>query len=289
MRERAYLLGPNESMLGILSEPDDAPPAERPVMVLLNAGIVHRIGPHRKTVKLARALCDAGFRTLRFDLSGIGDSAARRDALTFAAGALADISEVFDDLEKRIGATSFVLMGLCSGADNSFYAALGDERVAGAILLDGIAYRTPRYYVELYRDKVTQASSWIRLGKRAARMAQSQLRRVLDKDAGGVEEDASSHSSAAVPDYVREFEPRDVVAGKLQQLCDRGVKMFWVYTDGTRLYHNYENQFFDMFKDVDFKGMVDHKYFADSNHTFTEVVSQQALVDAVTAWASSKF
>jgi pimeloyl-ACP methyl ester carboxylesterase len=285
MKERAYLLGPNESLLGIVCEPEPPPPEDRPTFVLLNAGIVHRVGPHRKTVKLARALCAAGFRTVRFDLSGVGDSAVRRDALSFQAGSLADIGEVFDDLEKRYGAKRFALMGLCSGADNSFNMAVRDERVVGAVLLDGIAYRTPRYYVHHYGARARRVRSWVTLSKKIEKHVRKRLRRVLASDGYVAEANAPREP---VPDYVREFEPRDVVCQKFQQLVDRGVRMYWVYTSGADLYYNYATQFFDMFKPVDFKGMVDHRYFGESNHTFTELRSQQQLVAAVTDWATRR-
>jgi pimeloyl-ACP methyl ester carboxylesterase len=283
MKERAYLLGPNESLLGVVSEPEPPPPPDRPTFVLLNAGIVHRVGPHRKTVKLARALCAAGFRVARFDLSGIGDSAVRRDALGFQEGALADIAEVFDELEKRYGAKRFALMGLCSGADNSFNMAVRDERVVGAILLDGIAYRTPRYYVHHYGERARRVRSWVTLTKKVTKHVRKRLRRVLASDNYVADENAPREP---VPDYVREFEPRDVVCEKFQRLVDRGVRMYWVYTSGAGLYYNYGRQFHDMFKSVDFKGRVDHQYFGESNHTFTELRNQQQLVEAVTRWAT---
>jgi len=281
-------------MLAIATEPATGGETDvnrRPTVVVLNAGIVHRVGPHRNSVALCRALAAAGFRVLRVDLSGIGDSAARRDSLGFEAGARADIRELCDDLSKRLNADRFVLMGLCSGADNSFYAALEDERVVGAALLDGIAYRTPRYYVEQYREKVTRPSAWVSLGKRAAKIARRRIDSALGRgaDEAPPPSDEPPPPPPAVPDYVRDFEPRDVVCKKFQTLCDRGVRTLWVYTAGTQLYYNYETQFFDMFKPVDFKGTVDHAYFGDSNHTFTELANQRALNDAIVRWASKSF
>ena len=48
--------------------------AGQPWVVLLNAGIIHRIGPNRLYVQLARRLASRGHAVLRFDLAGIGDS-----------------------------------------------------------------------------------------------------------------------------------------------------------------------------------------------------------------------
>ena len=48
MKEVALTLGPDQNLIGVLSVPGDKP---RPVgMILLNAGVVHRIGPHRTSV-----------------------------------------------------------------------------------------------------------------------------------------------------------------------------------------------------------------------------------------------
>ena len=52
-----------------------------PTMVILSSGILHRPGASRLYVQIARALAEDGFTSLRFDFSGIGDSAVRRDAI----------------------------------------------------------------------------------------------------------------------------------------------------------------------------------------------------------------
>jgi pimeloyl-ACP methyl ester carboxylesterase len=283
VKERALLLGPQQSLLAIVSEPE-RPPGSRPTILVLNAGIVHRVGAHRKSVNLARALCAAGFRVVRFDLSGIGDSPARRDALGFADSALADLAEIMDDLGKRHGETRFVLMGLCSGADNSFEMATRDPRVVGAILLDGVAYRTPRFYLHKYGPRLRRRSAWITAGKQAAQLARRRLARVLGQEVEGGEVDAAPQGDA-----VRDFAPREETVAKLQALCDRGVKMYWLYTAGAPSYYNYREQFFDCFKDVDLKGVVTHDYFAESNHTFTELRTQRKLIAAVTGWAARAF
>jgi pimeloyl-ACP methyl ester carboxylesterase len=282
MKERALLLGPQQSLLAIVSEPD-RPIESRPTILLLNAGIVHRVGAHRKSVNLARALVAAGFRVVRFDLSGIGDSPARREALGFAESALADLAEIMDDLGQRQGVKRFVLMGLCSGADNSFEMATRDPRVVGAILLDGVCYRTPRFYLHKYGPRLRRKSAWITAGKQVARMAQRKLAERLGQPLPAPVDDGPKG------DAVRDFAPREETVAKLQALCNRGVKMYWLYTAGAPSYYNYKEQFFDCFRDVDLKGAVTHDYFAESNHTFTELRTQKKLIAAVTAWAGRTF
>ena len=287
-KEKPLMLGEHETMLGILSEPQDLDP-KRPTFLLLNAGIVHRVGPHRKTVKLARALAEAGFRTLRFDLSGIGDSTQRRDALDFGASALADIREVCNDLEKKHGIDRFVSMGLCSGADNTFQALLRDERLVGGVLMDGYAYQTPQFYAHHYLKRVKDPERWWRLAKRVVAKGRRRIQSVVEMEAASPPSSEPPSAPAPVPDYIREFPPQEEVTRQLQGLIDRGVRMYWLYTGGVHVYYNYERQFFDCFADVDFKGQLRHDYFAQSNHTFTALETQRALTDAIVDWASAAF
>ena len=61
-----------DGLFGIVSEPQHETNA--PAILLPNAGATHHAGPNRLYVFLARALSRAGFRCIRFDLSGLGDS-----------------------------------------------------------------------------------------------------------------------------------------------------------------------------------------------------------------------
>jgi len=84
MTEEAVLFGARQSLAGIVTEPAIRRGARvTKAVILLNAGIVHRVGPGRIYVKIARALAAMGFVVLRFDFSGLGDSAVRHDHLGF--------------------------------------------------------------------------------------------------------------------------------------------------------------------------------------------------------------
>ena len=132
--ERAVQFDAGEGLAGIVTEPDGRSPAT--ALVVLNAGVVHRVGPNRLSVYAARMLAAEGWLAARFDLSGLGDSPVRRDALPFEAAAVAETRAVLSRLEADYGVRRFVLMGLCSGAVVSFRAAVADERVVGAVLID---------------------------------------------------------------------------------------------------------------------------------------------------------
>ncbi len=287
IREKALLLGERESMLGIASVPAAGAAENAPLFLLLNAGIVHRIGPHRMTVQLARELARAGFVALRVDLSGIGDSPARRDNLDFAASAQADIQELLTHLGSLYNTRRFVLAGLCSGADNAYQAAVVDERIVGAVLVDGYAYRTGQYYWRHYGTRVLRARSGGGLTRKVVKRLLIEGQRLARRFGAATDDKAvaSASSDAVVPDYVREFPPRDEVAKQLQRLVDRGFDMLWVYTGGVARYYNYQRQFRDAFNDVNFSNALQVTYLANSNHTFTALRSRQRLVETVVAWA----
>ena len=105
-------------------------------MVLLNPGLLHRVGPNRTYVKLARALAAEGYTVVRFDFSGHGDSRPRADHLPYVQSAPAEAREAMDWLARHRDAQHFVLIGHCAGAGIGLLAARDDRRVAGAVLIN---------------------------------------------------------------------------------------------------------------------------------------------------------
>src|SRR5689334_20064244 len=69
--ENAIVFGGDVRLVGIVTTPAETR-ADRTGVILLNAGVVHRVGPNRLYVTLARRLAQAGLTVLRFDHSGIG-------------------------------------------------------------------------------------------------------------------------------------------------------------------------------------------------------------------------
>src|SRR5262245_5043479 len=116
MKQEAVLFGTASALIGVITDPPASERERRTVaVILLNAGLVHRVGPHRLYVELSHRLGALGFATFRFDFSGIGDSDARRDSLPFDKNILSEVKEAMDVLGHQRGVDRFVLMGLCSG------------------------------------------------------------------------------------------------------------------------------------------------------------------------------
>lgn len=125
-------------LLGVLAEPEQAVGM---CAVLLNAGALRHIGPGRMWVEAARRWAGRGVPTLRIDLSGIGDSdgdfhALREDEGFYVSSFVEETLELLDALVQHGLPGRFVLGGLCSGAYWSLHAALRDDRVAAAYMVN---------------------------------------------------------------------------------------------------------------------------------------------------------
>ncbi len=139
-------LGPGQ-LFAVLTSPER--PAG-PLMVLLNNGAEHHVGPSRLWVELARTWAALGLRTLRLDLSGIGDSPPRpgwEPGVVYAPHGVDDAVEAVRLVQPDAPA-DVVLAGLCSGAFTAERAGqvLGARGVAllnptpwGEIVLLGVA------------------------------------------------------------------------------------------------------------------------------------------------------
>jgi pimeloyl-ACP methyl ester carboxylesterase len=273
MKERACQFGPERSLVGILSGPagNDAR-RDFPTVLMLNAGLLHRVGPHRMSVDLARRLADRGIRSLRFDMGGYGDSAVSTDAKSKENRTFSDIKSAMDFLELEHDVHRFVLFGTCSGADNAHAVALLDPRVAGAILLDAYGYWTARSFVNYYLPRIFRPRAWINL-----------LRRSL---AGPKK--APEKRSSVIPELRRPFDPRPQVKREIQSLVDRGVRLLYIYTGGIETYYNYAGQFFDQFKGLDPRGKIEVEFYPNADHTYSFAEDRQRMLQRVVEWASGQ-
>ncbi|HEV7529993.1 MAG TPA: alpha/beta hydrolase [Solirubrobacteraceae bacterium] len=160
---------PFGELFGILAEPLSASSGDV-CAVLLNAGAIRRIGPNRMWVETARRWAALGVPTLRLDLEGIGDAGGDTSpfgemAQLYVPALVDQVRGALDDLAERELGPRFVLAGLCSGAYWAFHAALADERVVAAYLLNPRAlFWDPSLDVTReVRKALARASVWQRV------------------------------------------------------------------------------------------------------------------------------
>jgi hypothetical protein len=270
--EQVVRFGPQQGLLGILNHRA----TDAPVMcLLLNVGVTQRIGPRRLNVKLARALASRSIGSLRFDLAGLGDSAAAAADDGYRSQAAADFGSAMDHVERSTGIRRFIVLGICSGAVHGFRVAQRDERVVGLMMFDGYAYPTLR--TRLLHD-------WRRLRSTPLAALPAKLidrgRRLLGL---AVPEQQVSifyaTRDSAAPDR-REF--GDV----LDALAARGVSVLKLYSGSLLAQYNHPTQFQRAFAGRAFLSRVECRYLPHIDHIPTTQAAQAELVGLVGDWAA---
>ena len=287
MREQVLRFGKSRSLVGILTDPPAGAAADLPAFVLLNAGLVHRVGPHRMFVQMARNLAAMGFVVLRFDHSGIGDSKVREDHLPFEQSAISETQEAMNCLSALRGSKRFVLVGLCSGTFTSFRTARSDSRVVGAVLLnallespetinqaavaDAFSRKTARGY---WHSKIFLSQSWLKIitGKASYRQILGVLYLRL--------------RSPFIRRRSNNYGPKQIAAD-LRSLIDRGVKLFFVYSEGTSVLEYFRLTLADEIRRMTPSDKLRVEIMQETDHTFTLLRHQAHLLKLVCRWARS--
>lgn len=275
--ERAVVFGDRDARCVGVVTPGARPD---PGVVLLNAGLLHHVGPQRMNVEIARRLSARhGASSLRFDVTGVGDSPARADGLPFRESSIVETRQAMDTLARETGASGFVLVGLCSGADQAFQVALADERVVGCVLIDPYPYETPRFRRERWLRPARQRRTWVRVVRGEYKIGL----RVLRVLAGEVEERVDPGLA------VRDIPPRDVAETGFRTLLERGVAVHVVFTAGQLGTYNHAAQFWDMYPSLREGGGLSYRYFAPADHTLSVRAVRELLLADVASWYGSAF
>jgi pimeloyl-ACP methyl ester carboxylesterase len=280
--ERALLFGAPRTLVGILSE--QAGPAAGPAAsataapataaILLNAGLIHRVGPNRVYVAIARRLASEGIVTLRFDFSGIGDSLPRREP--FLRSAVADARQAMDWLQAQRGIERFLLIGHCSGADIAHHTAAVDPRVTGVAVIEafGLAVEgTLGYFLYSYRKRILQPRSWLRLlsGRSEAWTA---LHTASSSDAGE-ETQLDAGDLPAIPE----------IAADLAALGRRGLSMLVYNSVDSTAGYCFRVRLRRALQPLVRQGTLRVEWVGETDHTFTPIDKQARLVGMLSDWA----
>ncbi len=267
-KERAFRFGRAQHLVGVAGLAASPSPTEPVGIIVLNAGMVHRVGPFRLHVEITRRLNACGYPTLRFDLSSLGDSSASDESQSQAQQIHADVADAMSLLASHAGCTRFVLLGLCSGAQNAHTVAVDEPRVAGAIFLDGYAYRTTGFHLRHYLPRLWSAARWRRFIGRKLQAA---------RDNGG--DDV----------FAVRFPPRDQVKRELADMLDRGLKLHFIYSGGVTRYLNHPRQFRECYGRLADRPGISARLFDGTDHTYALQVDRQRLLDDIEGWLQRNF
>jgi len=277
MRERVISIGQVNPLVGVISQPEAAEVSNSSVaVILLNSGVIHRVGSCRLSVTLARTIVErAGLLTLRFDFSGIGDSEARRSTLTASESAVEEVQEAMEYLAREKGIKQFILYGLCSGAYASYRTAIKDPRIIGIAQIDGYCYLSWKSYFYHYIPRIFAFARWASVIKRALG---------LKKVKSGAAVSGVEQRFFEVPQFP-DFPPKAEVEAGLSQLAQRGLKLFSVFCRSD--HYNYEGQFKDCFSAANFGENHKLVYLTQASHILAEPEDQEFVVKGMAQWAKA--
>jgi pimeloyl-ACP methyl ester carboxylesterase len=259
-------------------------------VILLNAGSIHRVGPNRLYVALARRLAARGDLVLRVDLAGIGDSrprGARPDNVVYSPSAVDDVATAVAWC-KRQDARTVTVVGLCSGAYHALKAAVAGQPIDAIVPINPLTFfwkpGMPLDFAAFkdaarYQKSVTSVQSWKKLlrgdvdVRRVAKVAASRARSILEHRAR---------------DLARELRLplTDDLASELAALGRRGTRMHFIFSASDPGRAMLLEQGGTTVERLRKSGKLAIDVIDRTDHTFTARWAHPRLLDAITAAVS---
>lgn len=264
MRETAHLFGADRSVFGIVTHPDSGQSTHTGA-IMLNAGQLHHVGPNRIEVCLARHLAAAGFPTARIDQSGKGESPAR-SGLSRKEALLQDFDDVRENL-SGLGVDRYVIIGLCSGADDAMIIADERDQVKGMALLDGFVAHSSFHYAS---HALRQALS-LRWLHNPPRNVMARLKERFRPSEGHVD--------------IRDWDTPEIMNGYYRAFLERGGKINAIFTNGARYYAGGGQ----MARSLGSMQGLTEIHLKHASHTFNERANREKLYAHIAEWMVQSF
>lgn len=292
-------------LFGILTEPEHA--REDVAVVLLAAGVKGRVGPHRLYLQIAALFASLGFRVLRFDFYGIGDSEGVIDEPLLADlyGSVAvgryveDTACAVDWLCATTGVERAIVGGLCGGAITGLLAGAGHPRVAGLfglglpITVDGSNVDKVRFMSvgqlegirAKYLHKLASPGAWLRLLslKTDFRLLLRSL--LVRRPAPAAPAAASDRETGAEGNTNPHFRPQ------LLRMLGSRRPILLLFSESDRLYAEFNEKFVQphAFDAGTYDGILDLAVVPEANHVFTFAAWQRDMLEKSRTWVDARF
>lgn len=267
-REQVATFGPDEGLVGILTLPR-SPAATRIPVLILSAGVLHKVGPSRVGVELARFLADQGHPVLRFDLSGIGDSQAWPGG-SLEETVVGDMVRAVDALLDAAGGERVAVVGFCSGADNAMHLARADRRVRSVTTFDPTVHPTRGFRIRRALGRISSLRSWLNL--LTGRSLWLRFRRMVS-----TETRPPGFDRLLVPGP----EELDELVGELR---DSGVRILYVMSGAAEDYCNSPAQIRESLPNGFSEEHLRVEWRPDLDHILSAPGQRRAFCEIVGAW-----
>lgn len=268
--ESIHIYGDQKNLQGIATIPDDYK-CKNIAIILLNAGLVHKVGPFNLNIDMARKLSASGYFVFRFDLAGLGDSMKIQSNRTNNQNTMDDLAMTMSHLESQYMIHKFIVIGLCTGADHSHKISVLDNRVIGNVCLDGYGYRTPTFWLKRVTPVLLNP----------ARLLRSIISRLHTSP--------NITNTSGADSYFWKLPAKKDYISDMKQTFHRNVKSLYLFTGGVTVYYNYKDQFKDGFQRYDFWNNIEVDRYPEFDHTFLLIDDRQVMIKRVRDWLDKHF
>lgn len=302
MNEEIINFGNNNSLVGIYTNVDpkfDIP--NRPCLIFLNPGFVHKVGTNRLYVKMARHYSELGIESFRFDFSGIGDSPSylsNKD--DYNDTWQKEVIQAMELISHSKSINKFILVGMCSSVIISFNAALKDDRISGLILIDGL-FQNYNYDFEIikiaernckiryYRKHLFDLKRWAKIltGKSNAinskniALVYRKLLSVKQKIINGFTKQSNNINKKTFSDDCSDL------SGWLM-LFEKKIKIYLIFCEGDFMIDVFKLTLKEGLEAINKDKFLKINYLKDVDHIFTTTWSQEYLLQLIENWINEE-
>ncbi|MDB5335342.1 MAG: hypothetical protein JWN70_961 [Planctomycetaceae bacterium] len=307
IREHLIRISAEPDLFGILTEPVTPASANLPTIIVLNSGSAYHIGPGRLHVHLTRQLATQGFRCLRMDINGLGDSVTTdpsQENVTYPSTAFRDVDIAMEMLQRDYGMQKCVLMGLCSGAYTSFQSAasITNPALVESVLINPLTFfwkdgmtldsapvgeLVAQHY---YLSSALEPKKWLKLLRGQTKIGITGAVKLLVQRLRPTGSRAENHvESVSLPARIASHPLQDDLPADLASIdqARRTLAMFFAVSDPgySILMHKAKNQANALRQ----AGKLQMSFIKDADHTFSRRSARKALLESMQEYLRERF
>ena len=293
-----------------MHSPDEGIESKAEGIVILTSGLGQRCYAHRLYVLLARQLCRNGYKVLRFDFHGMGESEGEIDRALYIemyndiqyGMFVEDTSAAADFLKQESGVELVTVLGICGGAITALIAlARFPEKLQAGILIglpitldkpdrpyrEEITTAQARQTLKEYLPRLLSLRSWSRL-----LTFRSDIGVMIRSIIVALKSRLTGSAGASTEDWDRlathpAFNPH--VIPSFMACLERNQKLLLIFSEADRLRWEFESEFQEkcLKPDGTFYQHNQGVVIPEANHEFQFTTSKVLLQDAIKDWLSS--
>ena len=293
MTEQIIYCGPNK-ISGILTSGNENGPSTK-IALLLNSGMIHKVGPNRFYVELARRLCLEGVDIFRFDFSGIGDHQNSMLKISFEELSIMELHDVIQHFHS-VGYSKFIIIGMCTGGDVAFKYASQYQGISSVIAINANLF--PRNLIQAYRSQIVMKlrtryykkylfdlSRWTKLIRGKSQILK--FRNILAAIQGLFFRKFSQQNT--VQDSANIEQNNQDICNYWISILQNKVKVKLIYAEGSGTLDAYNLISSPVLKKIDHDKLVNQEIIYDSDHVFMLDHSKESLTNSIVCWTKEIF